>query len=88
MEERRERRGVSNDVEIEERSTGNVDPMGSVSSGIQTGPLRGADEPPVASTDEAMRRARAAGGLAGEEGSRTGRVDIREKYGVRDEDEE
>jgi hypothetical protein len=50
--------GVDAGVDLDAHLEGNVDPTGHVSSGVQTGPLRGADEAPVASTEEAMRQER------------------------------
>lgn len=49
------RRGVDTAPEERARSGGAVDPTGHVSSGIQTGSLRGGDERPVAATDGTAR---------------------------------
>ncbi|HET6403551.1 MAG TPA: hypothetical protein VFH78_02795 [Candidatus Thermoplasmatota archaeon] len=79
-EERGEKKGVDVSPEQRARNAGAVDPTGHVSSGVQVGPLRGADEAPVASTDEAMRQDRPGWGPGRQ-------LSARDPEGRRDEDD-
>jgi hypothetical protein len=73
-----EREGVDAEPEMSAHRKGIVDPTGHVSSGLQTGPLRGVDEAPVASVDEATREPSEPAGAD---------ADITEAYAAREDEE-
>lgn len=50
--------GVDAGVDLDAHLDGPVDPTGQVSSGVQTGPLRGGGEAPVADADAAEEASR------------------------------